>query len=71
MKLYLICEQEQLRQFTHQMKKTCCRILFIVPTDAHYYKIVEMLKQFKNYDTCSDMFRFTQEPSSGSSHVLS
>ena len=26
MKLYLICEQEQLRKFTHQMKKTCCRI---------------------------------------------
>jgi hypothetical protein len=47
------------------------KMLFIVPTDAHYYKIVEMLKQFKNYDTCSDMFRFTQEPSSGSSHVLS
>jgi hypothetical protein len=21
--------------------------LFIVPTDAHYYKIIEMLKQFK------------------------
>jgi hypothetical protein len=47
------------------------KILFIVPTDAHYYKIIEMLKQFKNYDTCSDMFWFTQEPSSGSSHVLS
>jgi hypothetical protein len=24
------------------------KTLFIVPTDAHYYKIVEMLKQFKN-----------------------
>jgi hypothetical protein len=23
------------------------KILFIVPTDAHYYKITEMLKQFK------------------------
>ena len=23
------------------------RTLFIVPTDAHYYKITEMLKQFK------------------------
>jgi hypothetical protein len=23
------------------------KTLFIVPTDAHYYKIVEMLKQFK------------------------
>ena len=44
---------------------------FIVPTDAHYYKIIEMLKQYKNYNTCSDMFRFTQEPSSGNSLVLS
>ena len=47
------------------------KTLFIVPTDAHYYKIIEMLKQFKDYNTCSDMFRFTQEPSSGSSPVLS
>jgi hypothetical protein len=31
---------------------------FIAPTDAHYHKIIEMLKQFKNYNTCSDMFRF-------------
>ena len=23
------------------------KTLFIVPTDAHYYKIMEMLKQFK------------------------
>jgi len=46
-------------------------ILFIVLIDAHYYKNIEMLKQFKNYNTCSDMFRFTQEPSSGSSPVLS
>ena len=23
------------------------KTLFIVPTDAHYYKIIEMLKQFK------------------------
>jgi hypothetical protein len=30
-----------------------------------------MLKQYKNDNTCSDMFRFTQEPSSGSSPVLS
>ena len=45
--------------------------LFIVPTDAHYYKIIEMLKQYKNYNNCSDMFRFTQEISSGSSSVLS
>jgi hypothetical protein len=26
LKLYLICKQEELRQFTHQTKKTCCRI---------------------------------------------
>jgi hypothetical protein len=38
---------------------------FIVPTDAHYYKIIEMLKQFKDYNTGSEMFWFTQEPSSG------
>jgi hypothetical protein len=24
------------------------KTLFIVPTDAHYYKIIEMLKQFTN-----------------------
>jgi len=30
-----------------------------------------MLKQFESYNTCSDMFRFTQEPSSRSSPVLS
>jgi len=42
----------------------------IVPTDAHYYKNHRMLKQFKNYNSCSDMFRFTQEPSSWSSPVL-
>ena len=44
---------------------------FIIPTDAHYYKNHRMLKRFKNYNTCSDMFRFTQEPSSWSSPVLS
>ena len=47
------------------------KTLFKVPTDSHYYKIIEMLKQFKNYNICYDMFRFTQEPSSGSSPVLS
>ena len=47
------------------------KTLFTVPTEAHYYKIIEMLKQYKNYNTCSDMFRFTQEPSSVSSPVLS
>jgi hypothetical protein len=44
---------------------TISKTLFIVPTDTHYYKIIEMLKQYKNYNTCSDMFRFTQERSSG------
>jgi len=29
--------------WTSRTKKT----LFIVPTDAHYYKIIEMLKEFK------------------------
>ena len=43
---------------------------FIVPTDAQYYKIIDMLKQRKNYNTFSDLFRFTQEPSSGSSPLL-
>jgi hypothetical protein len=44
---------------------------FNIPTDAHYHKIIEMLKQYKNYNTCSDTFRFRQEPSSGSSPVIS
>ena len=38
-------------------------------TDAHNYKIIGILKQ--NSDCRSDMFRFTQEPSSGSYFVLS
>ena len=28
-------------------KYTKNKTLFIIPTDAHYYKIIEMLKQFK------------------------
>jgi len=34
---------------------------FICPTNAHtiYFKIIKPLKTFKNYDTCSNMFRFT------------
>jgi hypothetical protein len=44
---------------------------FIVPTDAHCHEITEMLKQYINYNTCSDMFPFTQGLSSGSSPVLS
>ena len=47
------------------------KTLFTVPNNAHYYKIIEMLKQYKNYNTCPDMFRFTHGPSSGSSPVLS
>jgi hypothetical protein len=35
--------------------------LFIVPTDSHYHKIIGILKE--NSDNCSDMFRFTKEPS--------
>jgi len=34
-------------------------------------KNYKMLKQFKSYNTCSNTFLFTQEPSSGSSPVLS
>ena len=33
-------------------KKTLC----IVSNDAHYYKIIEILKQYKNYNTFSDTF---------------
>jgi hypothetical protein len=46
------------------------KTLFIIPTDAHYYKIVGMFKQFKNYNICPEMLRFRQEPSSWSSPVL-
>jgi len=46
------------------------KALFIITTDAHNYKITGMLKQLK-FDNCSDMFRFTQEPSSGTYFVLS
>jgi hypothetical protein len=38
-----------LRVFIEIKLKGSIKILFfIIPTDAHYYKIVEMLKQFKN-----------------------
>jgi len=46
------------------------KTLFMFPTDAYYYKIIETLKQYKNYNTCSDMFQFTHEPSSGSSLMM-
>jgi len=59
------------------MKSSCLyrasivsKIIFIVPTDAHYYKITEVLKKYINYNTCSYMFRFTQDTSSGSSPML-
>jgi hypothetical protein len=58
-------------RYTQHFIECTSKSLFVVPTDAHYYKIIEMLKQFTNYNICSDMFRFTQEPSSGSSAVLS
>jgi len=33
----------------------------ICPTNAHtdYFKTIKMLKTFKNYKTCSSLFRFT------------
>jgi hypothetical protein len=33
--------------YTCGTTESCFKNLFIVPTDAHYYKIIEMLKQFK------------------------
>ena len=47
------------------------KTLFITPTDAHYYKIIEMLKHFKIIKLVPTCFGSTQEPSSGSSPVLS
>ena len=35
------------RQGNFQITVNVSKTLFIVPTDAHYYKIIEMLKQFK------------------------
>jgi hypothetical protein len=46
-------------------------MLFNVPTDAQYYKIVDKSKHLKTVTFAPDMFRFTQEPSSGSSPVIS
>jgi hypothetical protein len=39
-------------------------------SDAHYYKSVEKLIGFKSYNTCPNMFRFTQKPSSEISPVF-
>jgi hypothetical protein len=40
-----------LKQFKYSVlprsKHTFSLTIFIIPTDAHYYKSVEMLKQFK------------------------
>jgi hypothetical protein len=44
--------------------------LLNIPTDAQYYKSVEMLRQFKSYNTWPDMFQFTRKPSSGNSPVF-
>jgi len=32
-------------------RKKVSKTIFIVPTDAHYYKLMGMLKQYKNYNT--------------------
>jgi hypothetical protein len=37
--------------FAKYMEKVS-KTLFIIPADAHYYKFVEMLNQFKSYPTC-------------------
>jgi hypothetical protein len=39
---------------------------FIVQLMHTTLKNVELLKHFKNYGSCSNMFRFTRKPSSGS-----
>ena len=74
--LYSCCKAPRLwsqewSKYVAEQQWYVSKTLFIIPTDARYYKIIEILKQYKNYNTWSDMFRFTQEPSSGSSLVLS
>jgi hypothetical protein len=53
---FTLREEHKLRLYENKVqKRTSClhraplvsKTLFIVPTDAHYYKIIEMLKQFK------------------------
>jgi len=51
-----------LKQLKYKLPKH--KTLFIVSTDAHYYANHGILKTISNYDICSDMFRFTQEPRS-------
>jgi hypothetical protein len=36
-------------------KTIVSKTLFIDPTDAHYYKIIEILKQYKNYRNVKTM----------------
>ena len=40
---------------------SCYFKYFICPTNAHtnYFKIIKLLKTFENYNTCSNMLRFT------------
>jgi len=45
MSLLHLTTSQRPRQTHRQVDES--KTLFIVPTDAHYYKIVEMLKQFK------------------------
>jgi hypothetical protein len=40
--------------------KKLSKTLFIIPTDARYYKNVQMLIQFKSYNTFPDIFQFIQ-----------
>jgi hypothetical protein len=68
--LYKAILSVQLKGRVFYIQLTVSKTLFIIPTNAHYYKSVEMLKQFKSHNNCPDMLRFTQEPSSGSSPVL-
>ena len=37
----------QLQELSNKTKFKTCQNTFIVPTDAHYYEIIEILKQFK------------------------
>ena len=60
-----------MHSFNETSKVNLQRHFFIIPTDGHNYEITGMLKNNYNSDNCSDMFRFTQETSSGSYFVLS
>jgi hypothetical protein len=45
--MFLFCEYLLQRSSYLHCAPIVLKTLFIVPTDAHYYKIIEMLKQFK------------------------